>query len=486
MRNKTGRQVSGLIVSVCLFLLTPGVSAQTVAEAGTFSDTIDNGALCDSLTSLYKDHYINKDYSRALEFWRQIQAECPSSSEELYTEGETIYSEIFRATGELAYIDTILMVLSQRTYYFDGKPSNDMHKAELLSDLAGDDPAYLGLCYNILAEAAEIFPDQMECRHFVLMATTAASLYAMEIIDAEELEHAFIKAIGTLEARLGDNLCDVSHDDDLKNLEIYFTTCGAMTCSSIATLYSRKVDTNFRDRDFIDKVFTMLTETGCTGSDIYYNVAVKMFANDRTAENAVRLAELNVDRNNIERAISYFTEAYNRDTTATVRSEVLTRVAVMELGQGKRQEARDRAEHAWQLNKRNARALMIIADCYAGAELGNSFDNHTAYWVAVDYLQAAVGIDPSLRKEAVGKINAYSQLFPTKEECFYRRILDEGTVFNVGGWIGEVTRVRFRRESTGRLWMVDLVPEPSKFNTDQWHKKRFLVIEITLQIHPDA
>ncbi|MBE0678189.1 MAG: hypothetical protein IH592_05445, partial [Bacteroidales bacterium] len=287
--------------------MTPDVSAQTVAETGAISDTAENRAICDSLTSLYKNHYINKDYGRALDDWRQVQAECPSSSEELYKEGELMYSELFRSTGEMAYIDTILMVLSQRTFYFNDKPSNDLHKADLLSDLAGDDPSYLGLCYNILAEAAEIFPDQMECRHFVLMATTAASLYAMEIIDAEELEHAFVKAIGTLETRLGSNLCDASHEEDLKNLEIYFTTCGAMTCSSIERLYSRKVDSNFRDTEFIDKVFTMLTETGCTGSDLYYNVAVKMFANDRSAENAVRLAELNVDRNNIERAISYFT-----------------------------------------------------------------------------------------------------------------------------------------------------------------------------------
>lgn len=435
-----------IIISVFLATSTSGISAQTEIETGAPPGSGEDSIKCDSLTSLYKDHYINKDYSIALEFWRQVQAECPSYSEELYREGESMYTELFRGTGEMAYIDTILMVLSQRTWYFNGKPANDLHKADLLSDLAGDDPSYLGLCYNILAEAAESFPDQMECRHFVLMATTAASLYAMEIIDAEELEHAFVKSIGTLESRLGNNLCDASHDEDLKNLEIYFTTCGAMTCSSIEMLYSTKVDSDFRDTELIDKVFTMLTETGCTGSDLYYNVAVKMFANDRSAENAVRLAELNVDRNNIERAISYFTEAYNRDTSKLVRSEVITRVAIMELSKGKRQEARDRAEHAWQLDNRNAMALIIIADSYAGAEFGNSFDNHTAYWVAVDYLEAAMMVDPSLKKEAEGRIRAYSQLFPTREECFYRKILDEGTVFNVGGWIGEVTRVRFRRE----------------------------------------
>jgi len=89
---------------------------------------------------------------------------------------------------------------------------------------------------------------------------------------------------------------------------------------------------------------------------------------------------------------------------------------------------------------------MLLAECYAGAELGNTFDNHAAYWVAADYLDAAVKADPSLRKEAEIKIKEYMQNFPTREECFYRRILDEGSIFTVGGWVNEVTRVRFRRE----------------------------------------
>ena len=443
---KTSGRVFRVIASLFLIFSTLAASAQTGIDTGTPSGSDDDSIVCRNSINGYKYYYNNKDITMALDPWRQVLARCPDYSEEIYTDGESMYKDLYSNTGDLSYIDTILMVLTQRTYYFDNKSSNDLHKAELLFELAGDDPVYLGLCYNIIIEAAESYPDQVGCNHFVLLATAAASLYGMDIIDAEELEHAFVTSVGTLDARLGDNLCDEGYKDDLQNLETYFRTCGAMTCSSIETLYSNKVDSNFRDTEFIDKVFTMLSETGCTGSDLYYNIAVKQFANDRSAENAVRLAELTVERNNIERAISYFTEAYNRDTSRLARSEVITRVAVMELSRGKRQEARDRAEHAWQLNNRNGRALMIIADCYAGAEFGNSFDNHTAYWVAVDYLEAAMMVDPSLKREAEPKIKAYSQLFPTREECFYRKILDEGTVFNVGGWISEVTRVRFRRE----------------------------------------
>ena len=83
----------------------------------------------------------------------------------------------------------------------------------------------------------------------------------------------------------------------------------------------------------------------------------------------------------------------------------------MELAEGKRQEARDRAEHAWELNKKNGKALMIIAEACAGSKIGDAFDNHAVYWVAVDYLMYARAVDPSLKETADAKIKAWSKLF---------------------------------------------------------------------------
>ncbi len=445
-RTEKGRRTFMIMAAVCMIILSAKISGQGVIDTATVTGIAQDSTGCPEKISLYRAAHLNADPVVALGYWREALASCPEVSEDIYADGEVMYREMFDLTAGPEYIDSIIMILTQRTYYFNNKPAHDMHKAELLLDLAGDDPEYLGLCYNILMEAAESYPDQMECGHFVCLATVAASLYAMGIIDAGEMSNTFVTSIGTVDDRIETGTGSCSNAEDLENMETFYRTSGAMTCEGLETLYARKVDRNFRDTLFISKVRGMLTEAGCTGSDLYYNIAVKMFANNRTAANAVRLAELNISRNDTERAISYFTEAYNRDTTGTVRSGVLIRVALMELEQGKRQEARDRAEHAFQLNKKNADALMLLAECYAGAELGSSFDNHTAYWVAVDYLEAAMKVDPSLRKVAEGKIRAYSKLFPTREECFYRKILDEGTVFNVGSWVSEVTRVRFRKE----------------------------------------
>ena len=445
---KNCREALILIAVLLMSVITTGIAAQDGFEPASPSGITGDSLGCIDNTTSYKIFYSKKELDSALNYWRKVLADCPAYSEDLYEDGESMYLGQYDRTGDLAYIDTVLMRLNQRSYYYGNKVANDLHATSLLFDLAGDDPVYLGLSYNILREIEDESPEQMECRHLVMMATAAATLYAMDIIDSEELKDAFVIAIGSLETLLENNPADASYSEDLDNLEAYFRACGVMTCNSIEELYSDKVDRDFRDTVMLGKVAGMLEETGCTGSDLYYSIALKRFANDRSVENAVRLAELNAAHGNIERAISYFTDAYNRDTNSVVRSGVITRVAEMELAQGKRQEARNRGEHAWQLNKKNGRALMILADCYAGAELGNDFDNHAIYWVAVDYLKAARDVDPSLAEPADAKIKEYEKLFPTKEECFYKRILDEGLVYNVGSWVGEVTRVRFRKEQS--------------------------------------
>lgn len=438
---------SAVALTVAIIMALPlAVTGQVSPGAGTVAGNVTDTLQCPVIISNYRSALAQGDTGTALGYWREALALCPGTSEELYADGEMLYREIFDLTGSREYIDSIMMILTQRSHYFGNRAANELHKTDLLMDLAGDDPDYLGLCYNILIEGAESYPDQMECSHFVRFATVAASLYAMGIIDAAEMGQAFVTSIGTVDHRMESGAVSCSSADDLQNMEMFYRTSGAMTCEGLETLYSSGVDRRFRDVLFLGKVFEMLSEADCGSSDLYYNVAVKMFANDRSVENALRLAELNIGRNDSDRAQSYFTEAYNRDTSRVSRSAVLNRIAMADLGQGRRQEARNRAEHAWQLNNRNAQALMILAECYAGAELGSSFDNHTAYWVAVDYLEAAVREDPSLRQEAETKYRAWSQLFPTREECFYRRILDEGAVFTVGGWVNEVTRVRFRKE----------------------------------------
>jgi tetratricopeptide (TPR) repeat protein len=418
MTIKMKKRVSGIIITAFLTTWTLSLSAQEEIETGT----------------------------TALNNWRQVLTECPDSTEDLYIRGESIYKDLYRTTGETIYIDSLLMIVSQRTICFNNKPSNDLHKSLILFELGGNDTMYTEKCYNLIKEVADSFPDYIDHTYSVLLMAAAARSYSLNIIDTTEVLAAYSRATGTVETQLEINPGDSRYIAAAKNIDSIFRLSGAMTCSSIEEIYSRKVDKNISDTVLINKVFNLLTETDCTRSDFFYRIAVKLYANKRSAENAVRLAELNIARKNEDKAVWYFTEAFNADTSKIVQSEVLTRVAATELASGKRQEARDRGEYAWELNKKNGKALLIIAEAYAGSKIGDAFDNHSVYWVAVDYLMFAKAVDPSLKEIADEKIRIWSKLFPTREECYYRNITDQGIVYSVGSWISEVTKVRFRKE----------------------------------------
>jgi tetratricopeptide (TPR) repeat protein len=280
----------------------------------------------------------------------------------------------------------------------------------------------------------------------VILVEAAAKAFSAAIIDTTQVLTAYLKAEEIINDHLKITPDDTRYTEAAERIMSLFRSSGAMTCTGIETIYSARVEEDIRDTLLLNEVFSLLTEKGCYGSDFYYRMAVKFFANDRSAANAIRLAELNLARNNIDKAEGYFSQAYKIDTSRLVRSDVLTRIATMELAQGKRQQARDRGEQAYELNNNNGKAVFIIAEAYAGSNIGDDFTNHAVYWVVVDYLKTAASIDPSLKKEADEKIKAYSKLFPTREEGFYHGITDEGIVYRVGGWISEVTRVRFRKE----------------------------------------
>jgi tetratricopeptide (TPR) repeat protein len=444
--NITHTKAAGIIAAAIMTLLTLSLSAQEEIAAGSPAGSGEDSLRCAENTSLYLSYYQKKDFNTAVSYWRQVFNECPSPAEDLYIDGETMFKELYRSTGDAAYIDSLIMTVSEQVYYFDNKPSHYLRLSQYLSEVAGDNPPYVECCYILIKEVADSFPDEVDYDSSVMLADAANRAFLLGIIDTTELVAAYTEAIGIADKHLADHPDDSHYVNATEEIYALLRFGGAMKCKSIEMLFSDKVDKNITDSVLVGRVFAMLAEKGCTGTDLYYRLAARQFALRQSVENAVRLAELNIERKNTDKATWYFSEAYKLDTNRIVRSDVLAKVAAWELESGKREEARDHGEQAYRLNNKNGKALLIIAEAYAGSDIGDRFDNHSAYWVAVDYLRSAKSIDPSLAKTADEKMKIYSKLFPTREECFYKRITEEGIVFRVGGWINEVTRVRFRQE----------------------------------------
>jgi tetratricopeptide (TPR) repeat protein len=444
--KKMKRTFSIIFTAALLAMLSFTSQAQKGVETGTPFGRGEDSIMCLRNTSLYTTYYENKDFNMAIQFWRPVFNDCPGSSKNTYIRGEAMFKEFFRKTGDKAYIDTVMMILDQRTEFFNEETSNNLRKAFALYEFGGNDPVFAKRCYDIIREVMETSPQSIDYTYSSLYMAISAKCFVLDLIEAPDVITAYSQAMKVVDSQLARNPSDSRYLNARQNIDAVFRSSGAASCESIEELFTGVVDRNPSDTAMLRKVLSMLTETGCKDSELYFKAATNLYRYEPDASSAAQLAEMNVARKKYNEAEKYYTEAIDLETDMVVKSVLLTKVATLELTSDSKQAARDFAKAAYSLDPTNGNALFIIAESYAGAKVGDDFENLTVYWVVVDYLTRAKNTDPSLKDQVDERIAIYSRLFPTKEEAFFRSIVDEGASYHVGGWVNENTTVRFRKE----------------------------------------
>ena len=434
-----------IFTGALLAAFTLNSHAQNGIETGTPFGRGDDSTRCLRNTSLYSTYYDNKDFNMAVQFWRDVLKECPGSSKNTYIKGEVMYKEFFRKTGNKAYIDTVLMILDQRTRYFNEAHANSLRKAFALYEFGGSDTTYARQSYNLIRKVLEVSPQSLDHTYSSLYMAVAARCYALRLTDVRGVIDAYAGAMNIIDDQLVRKPGDARYLEAKKNIDLVFRSSGVATCENIEELFTAGVEKNSSDTAMLKKVITMLTESGCQGSELFYRAATRLYDTEPSAASAAQLAEMNVARKKYSEAEKYYTEAIDLETNNVIKSGLLTKLATIELTSDKKQAARDFAKAAYSLDQANGNALYIIAEAYAGARVGEAFENQTVYWVVVDYLVRAKNTDPSLKTQADERIAIYSRLYPTKEEAFFRSLVNEGAAYNVGGWVNESTTIRFRK-----------------------------------------
>jgi len=440
------RTLRTILTGTLLTVLSFSLQAQKGIETGTQFGRGEDSTRCLRNTSLYSTYYENKDYNMALQFWRPVFYECPGSSKNTYIKGEAMFKELFRKSGNKAYIDTVMMILDQRTKYFNEAPANSLRKAFTLYEFGGNDPVYAQQCYDLIKGVMETSPQSIDQTYSSLYMAIAAKCYALKLIDAPAVITVYSQTIKVVEAQLSRKPDDARYLEARKNIDAVFRSSGAASCGNLEELFTPGIDKNPTDTVMLRKVITLLNETGCRDSELYFKASTYLYRAEPNASSAAQLAEMNMARKKYNEAEKYYTEAIDLETDRTVKAGLLTKLATLELASESKQAARDFAKAAFSLDPTNGTALYIIAESYAGARIGETFENQTVYWVVVDYLIRARNTDPTLKEQIDERIAIYSRMFPTKEEAFFRSLVEEGAPYQVGGWVNESTTIRFKKE----------------------------------------
>ena len=162
--------------SVILFLTAAPLRSQNrelpVRSLG--GDSTD----CRAYLSTYRE-FVNKElYQYAVDPWRVLFNDCPSSSERMYVDGVVMYrsfiEEVPDGPAREGLIDTLMLIYDRRMEYFGGEGNIKGRKGEDLFNYRRGDPDQVGKAYELLKTSIRLQGN--ETRESVLVYCVSAGL----------------------------------------------------------------------------------------------------------------------------------------------------------------------------------------------------------------------------------------------------------------------------------------------------------------------
>lgn len=408
--------------------------------------------------SLFNESAKNKQYADALETWNQVFENCPNANRAIYSHGRNILHWLLsEQTDDTKYqevFDKLMLMYDQRIKYFGDDPKyptpwiKGLKALDYIVFVKNDElkkPAY-----EWLEEAIDGMGEEVEIeviRQFVLLSD---KLYANNHAHGEKYIADYLKANDVLETIIKNaqdtNAPIAAQAMQYKNgLDIIFAESGAADCATLDGLYQDRIAENGENLNYLNKIISFYRRVRCVDSDVYYSAAEKAYKIQPTAESANALAVMSYNQEKFQQAINYYDDATKLSEIDEDKADYQYKIAQIYYSKlGDYPRTKTHALNALGFNASLGSAHMIIGLAYAAAK--GIYDDpvlaKSVFWVAVDRLNKAKQIDPSLTGDVDKLIATYVRHFPSKEDIFFMPELNNGKPFYVGGWIGESTICR--------------------------------------------
>jgi len=427
-------------------LAVTSLNAQTTPPS-KYGATPEDSIECVKNQSLYAQHYGQKNYDLAVDYWRQNFRFCPASSENIYIRGQVMYEFFYEKTKDRAYIDTLVMIIDQRADNFGNRINMDIRKANLLAMNSGRYPDLLGQASDVFESYMTTGGDGLTAEAMLVYMKINSTLLATKKLSPEELMETYTSLMEVIEKKIKENPGDMNMADAKSQIENMLISSGVANCDNLVPLFTIKVAENPKDIEVLKRVIGFLESANCLESEVYYTALNNLFSIEKSANTAYKIAELSYKRNDLTKAEQFYIEAVSLETDPSAKSNYLTKLATLELSNKDYVKTRDYARQVLELTPSSGTAYFLIGTAYMSTKLGtDDFVNRTVFWVATDYFIKAKSVDPSRADMANESISVCAANYPKAEDAFFAGILiKEGESYTVGGWINERTTARYRQ-----------------------------------------
>ena len=411
---------------------------------------------CYEKISLFQQEVKMGAYESAYEYWLPVYQSRPDFRSQIYTNGAKIleyrYNQAQTDEARKALRDSIMPLHDDRIKYFDDAKYPDAYVLGLkgldyLTYFTEDElalPAYGWLKEAVTALGAKaqitMLRKFVELSYNVYKSNT--DQYGDQFLADYQLASAALEQIATEGGK------NAEHAASQKAyVDRLYAASGAADCGQMDQMYASVVAESASDLEKLGSIMKLYRRLGCTESDVYFAAAEHAHKLQPTSESAAGCAQMCIKKGDMNGAMDYYKQALSLVVDNEDKADYLYRIANVCVSLKNYQQGAAYAQQALDIDSEDGRCYLLMGICYASAKLyEDPVLARSVFWVACDMFRKAKSVDSSCASDANKLIATYSQYFPTKEEVFFHRDLNEGAPFRVGGWVNKTTTCRSKAE----------------------------------------
>ena len=411
---------------------------------------------CMTNLSLFHESVKNGQYEEAYGFWLPVYQSRPDMNKAIYTDGAKILDYRYQqATDEnvrKALRDSIMQLHDDRIKYFDEARYPDTYvlgvKAmDYLTYFPEDElalPAYGWMKESVTALGAKaqitVLRKFVELSYNLYKSNT--DQYGDQFLADYQLASAALEQIAVAGGK------NAEHATSQKAyIDRLYAASGAADCGQMDQMYASVVAESASDLEKLGSIMKLYRRLCCTESDVYFAAAEHAHKLQPTSESAAGCAQMCIKKGDMDGALEYYKQALSLVTDNEDKADYLYRMANVYVALKNYQLGASYAQQSLDINAEDGRCYLLMGICYASAKI---YDDpilaRSVFWVACDMFAKAKVVDASCASDANKLIATYRQYFPSKEDVFFHKELNDGQPFRVGGWIGKTTTCRSKAE----------------------------------------
>ena len=450
-----------LLIALCFAIPMVGF-AQKKKKKGAESEVVApvvetlSDEECMVNLSLFHESVKNKQFEEAYGFWLPVYQSRPDLNKAIYTDGAEILGYRYQQTTDenvrKTLRDSILQLHDDRIKYFDDAKYPDAYVLGLkamdyLAYYPEDElamPAYGWLKESVtaLGEKAQItvLRKFVELSYNIYKSNT--DQYGDQFLADYQLASAALEQIAVAGGK------NAEHATSQKAyIDRLYAASGAADCGQMDQMYASVVAESASDLEKLGSIMKLYRRLGCTESDVYFAAAEHAHKLQPTSESAAGCAQMCLKKGDMNGALEYYKQALSLVTDNEDKADYLYRMAKVYVDLKNYQLGVATAQQALDINAEDGRCYLLMGICYASAKVSDDpILARSVFWVACDMFQKAKSVDASCTTDANKLIATYRQYFPSKEDVFFHRDLNEGSPYRVGGWVNRTTTCRSKAE----------------------------------------